>query len=284
MLEKVDLRKRLSKEEYKKRLPVLRDRLFQVQKACWEAKIPIIIVFEGWDAAGKGTTINTLTERLEPRGFQLHAIRGPRTYETHMPWLWRFWQKLPNYGEVAIFDRSWYGRVLVERVEKLTPKKLWRPAYQDIADFERTLADDGYRIVKFFLHISKKEQKKRFKKIEKDPVESWHVEPEDWEHHRRYDEYLEAVEEMLQSTETEWAPWTIIESTDLRFARVKVFETIIARMEEALVARGRALPAAVSGAQPQPRRGLRSPAAGEPAGLPPRIEPAGSLERRAAKG
>jgi len=242
MLEKVDLTKSLSKPEYKARLPYQRNRLYDLQKACWDAGIPSVIVFEGWDAAGKGTSINLLTQRLDPRGFKLYPIQAPRTFETHLPWLWRFWQKLPNYGQMAIFDRSWYGRVLVERMEGLTPEAEWRKAYQDIVDFERTVADDGYVICKFFLHISKKEQKKRFKKLEQDPLESWHVQPEDWEHHRKYDEYLVAYEEMLERTETEWGPWTIVEATDRYWARAKIFETIIPRLEEALRKRGKPLP------------------------------------------
>jgi polyphosphate kinase 2 (PPK2 family) len=249
MLEKVDLTKSLSKQEYKAHLPYLRNRLYDLQKACWDAGIPSVIVFEGWDAAGKGTSINLLTQRLDPRGFKLYPIQAPRTFETHLPWLWRFWQKLPNYGQMAIFDRSWYGRVLVERSEGLTPEAEWHKAYQDIVDFERTLADDGYVICKFFLHISKKEQKKRFKKLEQDPLESWHVQPEDWEHHRKYDEYLVAYEEMLERTETEWGPWTIVEATDRYWALTKIFETITHRLEEALQKRGKPLPP-----EPPPKR------------------------------
>ena len=227
MLEKVDLSKKLSKKEYKAHLPHLRERLYDLEKACWDANIPSVIVFEGWDAAGKGTSINLLTQRLDPRGFKLHAIQEARTHEKHMPWLWRFWLKLPNYGEMAIFDRSWYGRVLVERVEGLTPRREWRKAYRDIEDFERTIADDGYVLVKFWLHISREEQRRRFKLLEKDPLRSWHVTDEDWGHHRKYDEYLLAVEEMLERTETEWGPWTIVEAHDRWWARVKVFDTII---------------------------------------------------------
>ena len=144
MLEQVDLSKRLSKRAYKARMPALRDRLYDLQMACWDAEIPTMILFEGWDAAGKGTSINKLTQRLDPRGFKLYAIREARTYEKMMPWLWRFWLKLPNYGQMAIFDRSWYGRVLVERVEELTPAEEWRRAYQDIVDLEHVLADDGH--------------------------------------------------------------------------------------------------------------------------------------------
>lgn len=242
MLEQVDLSKRLSKREYKERFPALRDRLYDLQKACWDAEIPSVILFEGWDAAGKGTSINLLSQRLDPRGFKLYAIREARTYETHMPWLWRFWIKLPNYGQMAIFDRSWYGRVMVERVEGLTPEVEWRKAYQDIADFERTLADDGYVICKFFLHISAQEQRRRFKKLAKDPLESWHVQPEDWEHHRKYDEYVLAIEEMLARTDTEWGRWVIVEATNRRWARVKIFTTLVQNLETALLDHGLELP------------------------------------------
>jgi polyphosphate kinase 2 (PPK2 family) len=242
MLEKIDLNKKLSKIEYKKTMPRLRNRLYDLQKACWDAKVPSVIVFEGWDAAGKGTSINVLTQRLDPRGFKLHAIQGPRTFETHMPWLWRFWLKLPNYGEMGIFDRSWYGRVGVERVEGFTPESQWRRGYRDIVDFERTIADDGYIVVKFFLHISKNEQKKRFKNLEKDPLESWHVQQEDWEHHKKYEDYVIAYEEMFERTDTEWGPWTIVEGTDRRWARVKFFSTIIFRLEEGLKERGLPIP------------------------------------------
>jgi polyphosphate kinase 2 (PPK2 family) len=133
---------------------------------------------------------------------------------------------------MAIFDRSWYGRVLVERVEGLTPKREWEKAYQDIVDFEQTIAADGYILVKFWLHISEQEQRRRFEKLEADPFKSWQVTDEDWDHHRKYDQYLIAVEEMLERTETEWGPWTIIEATNRRWARVKIFQTIIDRLSD----------------------------------------------------
>jgi AMP-polyphosphate phosphotransferase len=243
MLEKVDLTRCLSKEEYRQRWPALRTHLYDLQNACWEAGIPSAVVFEGWDAAGKGTTINKLTQRLDPRGFKLYPIQAPRTHELHMPWLWRFWLKTPARGEMAIFDRSWYGRVLVERVEKLTPRKEWEQAYQDIVDFERTLTASGVVLVKFFLHIRKKEQKKRFRKLEKDPLLAWKVQKEDWKHHKKYRKYRKAVEEMLQRTDTEWGPWTIIEATDKRWSQVRVVETMIRGLEEALRAQGKDVPA-----------------------------------------
>jgi polyphosphate kinase 2 (PPK2 family) len=238
MLEKVALDKKISKNEYKTRLSQLQQQLYDIQKTSWDADIATVILFEGWDAAGKGTSINLLTRRLDPRGFKVYPIREARTYEKAHPWLWRFWRKLPNYGEMAIFDRTWYGRVLVERVEGLTPEKEWRRAYRDIVEFERQIADDGYVIVKYWLHISKKEQERRFKSIEKDPLDWWRVTQEDWDHHKKYDEYLLAVEEMLERTETEYGPWTIVEATDRRWTRVKIFETITNAMKEALQERG----------------------------------------------
>lgn len=234
MLEKVDLSLKVRKKEYKKRITGLQDRLYRLQKATWDANLPVVIIFEGWDAAGKGTSIQTLTARLDPRGFKLYPIREARTYEKKRPWLWRYWLKTPARGEIAIFDRSWYGRVLVERVEGFVPDIDWRRGYRDIVDFEHALADDSTLIIKFFLHISRKEQKKRFKRLLQDPLSAWKVEPEDWEHHAKYDEYVLAIEEMLERTDTEWGPWTIVEATDRRHTRLKIFKTIVTRLEDRL--------------------------------------------------
>lgn len=234
MLEKVDLGKKTKKKAYKRLMPVLRDQLYAYQKACWDAQVPVIILFEGWDASGKGTSIQKLTARLDPRGFKLYPIRAARTFEKNRPWLWRFWMKLPGRGEWSIFDRSWYGRVLVERVEKLIPESEWRRAYRDIVDFERVLADDGYLIAKFFLHISREEQRRRFEKLSQNPLDAWHVVPEDWEHHRQYDTWLLAYEEMFERTDSEWGPWTLVEATDRRSTHLKIFQTLIAALEERL--------------------------------------------------
>src|ERR1017187_9486754 len=163
------------KEASTRILPTLQGRLYDLEKACWDHGAPTVILFEGWDASGKGTTISALTQRLDPRGFKLYPITAPRTYELQRPWLWRFWLKVPNRGEMVIYDHSWYGRVLEERVERTVPEKVWRQAYRDIVDFERMLADDGATILKFFFHIGKKEQKERFETIEKDPLEAWRV-------------------------------------------------------------------------------------------------------------
>lgn len=242
MLEKVDLNLTLDKAEYQALTSGLQRRLTDLQKACWRAEIPTIIVFEGWDASGKGSSVQLLTRRLDPRGFTLYAIQAPRPHEQHVPWLWRFWQRIPAYGEIAIFDRSWYGRVLVERVEGFTPEELWRRAYRDIVNFERLLADDGFTIIKFFLHISKAEQARRFRQLEADPLTSWYVQPEDWEHHAKYHAYVTAIEEMLERTDTEWGPWTIVEATDRRWTRFRILSTLVARLEAALRARGLPVP------------------------------------------
>ena len=234
MLENINLKRKLSREEYKKALPAVQHRLYDLEKACWDHGVPTAIVFEGWDAAGKGTAIAALTQRLDPRGFKLYPITAPRTYEQQRPWLWRFWLKVPNRGEMVIFDRSWYFRVLDERVERTIPEKAWRQAYRDIVEFERMLADDGAVIVKFFLHISKKEQRERFRAIQADPLEAWRVSDEDWARHKKYGEYVAAIEEMLELTESEFAPWTIVEATSKWYARKRIFDTIVAALERRL--------------------------------------------------
>ncbi len=234
MLENINLEKKLSRAEYKRVMPGRQHRLYDLEKACWDHGIPSIILFEGWDASGKGTAISALTQRLDPRGFKLYPITAPRTFEQQRPWLWRFWLKVPNRGEMVIFDRSWYYRVLDDRVEETVPEKSWRDAYRDITDFERMLADDGTVILKFFLHISKKEQKRRFRAIEKDPLEAWRVTDDDWARHKKYDEYLTAADEMLELTESEFAPWTTVEATSKWYARNKIFETIVAALEKRL--------------------------------------------------
>jgi polyphosphate kinase 2 (PPK2 family) len=234
MLENINLKEKVAREEYKRILPSLQGRLYDLEKACWDLRVPSVIVFEGWDASGKGTTIAALTQRLDPRGFKLYPITAPRTYEQQRPWLWRFWLKVPNRGEMLIFDHSWYGRVLEERVERSIPQKQWRQAYGDIVEFERTLADDGAIILKFFLHIGKKEQKRRFQAIEADPLEAWRVTEADWARNKKYRRYLAATEEMLELTDSDYAPWTIVQATSKWYARKKVFETIIGALEKRL--------------------------------------------------
>lgn len=234
MLENVNLKKHLSRKEYKGVVSGLQQRLAELEKACWDQGVPSVIVFEGWDASGKGTAISAITQRMDPRGFKLYPITAPRTHDRQKPWLWRFWLKVPNRGEMAIFDGSWYRRLFQDRVEGVISEKEIVGVARDIVEFERMLADDGSVILKFFLHISRKTQKKRFEAIERDPLESWRVTKEDWARHRKYDEYLTGAEDMLERTDTEYAPWTIVEATSKWYARRKVSETIIRAIEERL--------------------------------------------------
>lgn len=249
MLETLDLDKKVAKDAYDKSFPELRDHLRELQRATFEAKIPVLILFEGWDAAGKGDTIQKLVERLDPRGVKVHPVSAPLPEEQLRPFLWRFWRNIPGRGEMAVFDRSWYGRVMVERVDRLIAPKDWQSAYNEIVQFERMLTDDGTVVVKIWLHISEKEQKKRFKEIAKSKYDSWKVTKEDWEHHKRYDAYLKAAEEMLERTSTAYAPWTIVEATDKRYRLIKVFKTVADAIETALQAKGEVV---------KPRRAARA--------------------------
>lgn len=234
MLDDVDLSLALSKRAYKYIHPFQRERLYELQKMAYETGLSSVIVFEGWDAAGKGTTIQELTNRLDPRGFKVHPIQAPRTEEQEYPWLWRFWMKIPRQKQIAIFDRSWYGRLTIERVEELTPIPDWIRAYEEINEFERTLADDGTVFIKFWLHISRKEQLRRFLLLSSDPLTNWQVTAEDWERHRKYSDYLAAVHDMLENTHTPYAPWTITPSTDKNFRIYQVFKVVIDTLETAL--------------------------------------------------
>jgi len=240
MLELIDLDKKIPKALYQQVFAEMETRLGECQRAAQAAGVPVVIVFEGWDAAGKGTIINRLTQALDPRGFKVHPISAPTETERLHPWMWRFWAALPAGGNFAVFDRSWYGRVLTERIEGLVPKNQWKQAYEDIEQFERQLADDGTVIVKFWLHISKPQQRRRFKRLEKNAATAWKVGKQEWRHHRDYDQWTEVVEEMLQRTGTAYAPWTVVEATQGRFARVKVFETVTRAIEDELDRRSRA--------------------------------------------
>lgn len=234
MLDSLDLSLALPRKSFKNVQKEMLDRLFELSELVYEQKRPVIVVFEGWDAAGKGTTIRRLTERLDARGYKVLSTQAPRTHEMQKPWLWRFWMNIPRYGQIAIFDRSWYGRVLIERVEGLTPIPEWIAAYEEINQFERTLAHDGTVFVKFWLHISKAEQLRRFLELSQQPENAWRVTAEDWEHHRKYEEYLAAVRDMLANTSTPYAPWSPIAATDREYRLYAVLRTLLERLETAL--------------------------------------------------
>ncbi len=238
MLEIVNLKTKLEPRKYQQVFPKLQEKLRRLQYEARDAKIATVIALEGWDGSGRGNIIKHLTARLDPRLFRIYRGTPPTELELRYHFLWRYQIHLPNYGEMALFDHSWYGRVLVERVDKLVKKKLWREAYEQINQLERLLADDGQVLVKFWLHISQKEQKKRFKEYEEDPKLAWKVTKEYRRHHHQYKKWVKAVEEMLLKTDSPYAPWTIVEANDLRSARVKVFQTLVTRFEKALEQKG----------------------------------------------
>ncbi|MGB3860674.1 MAG: hypothetical protein WBE11_19600 [Candidatus Aminicenantaceae bacterium] len=232
MLEFVDLKKTINKSEYKPASTKLEQKLGALQRDLKNHKIPILFLFEGWDAAGKGTLINRLTLAFDPRGFKVYPILPPNEEERMRPFLWRFWRKLPERGEMAIFDRSWSGRLIEDRVEKTIKGKILLNAYKEINSFERQLSNDGYLILKFFLHISKKEQKRRFKDFADNPATQWRVTERDWEHHEQYEKYIQYYEEMLTKTDTDFAPWNIVGAHDRRFATLQIFTTAVESIQK----------------------------------------------------
>ena len=231
MLEKVDLTKRVSKEDYKEKMPQLEAKLGRLQRECKALGIPIMIVFEGFGAAGKGLQIGRLIQSMDPRGFEVHPIKNETEEEQMHPFMWRFWTKTPAKGRIVIFDGSWYRRVLIDRFEKRTKNKELADAFHSINSFEEQLADDGTLIIKLFLDIDKKEQKKRFEKLAKNKETAWRVTQGDKERNAHYDEYAAMMEDMLFKTDTDYAPWTIIESMDKRFATLKIYTSVITAME-----------------------------------------------------
>ena len=232
MLEKVDLSKKLSKEEYKEKMSHLETRIGQLQRECKALKIPIMIVFEGFGAAGKGLQIGRLIQSMDPRGFHVFPIKNETEEERMHPFLWRFWTKTPEKGRIAIYDGSWYRRALIDRFEKRTKEKELPEAFHSINSFEKQLTDDGTVIIKLFLDISRKEQKKRFEKFQKNRETAWRVTQGDLERNAKYNEYAAMMEDMLFKTDTDYAPWTIIEATDRRFATVKIYTTVIKAMAD----------------------------------------------------
>jgi len=264
MLEKVDLSLTVSRIAYKRRIAQLQERLYDLVHAAFQRRIPAMIVFEGWAAAGKGGTINVLTERLDPRGVRVVPISPPRSSEMRYPWMWRYWQKIPAYGQMVIYDTSWYRRVLTDRVGKAVKKSAWKEAYQDIVEFESMLGAEGTLIRKFWLQISKKEQSRRFKKLLASPLTAWQVAGEDAAQHKGYERYASAVEEMLARTDFPHAPWIIVEATDRYHTRIKVFEEIVRAFEDRLAAHvppSRQPSGKAAAAAPKARKVAKSPLA-----------------------
>jgi polyphosphate kinase 2 (PPK2 family) len=225
----------LDSDEYKRILKEYQLKLLERQLVLKEKKRSLIVVIEGPDAAGKGGAIKRIVERLDPRLTRVYSIIKPTPEEHHHHYLWRFWNKLPSYGHLAIFDRSWYGRVLVERVEGFATEAEWKRAYREINEFERHLVDDGAGLVKLYFHISKEEQLERFKRREADPYKHWKITDEDWRNRKHWKEHNEAAEEMFERTHTGHAPWKIVPANFKWYARVQAVKAVhkcIARLTE----------------------------------------------------
>jgi AMP-polyphosphate phosphotransferase len=231
-LEKLEHRQ-ISSDDYKKRLKAAQLKLLGWQRKMAESKSTVIIALEGPDAAGKGGAIKRIVEKLDPRLLKVHSIVKPSLEENQRHYMWRFWNKLPPYGQIVIFDRSWYGRVLVERVEGFCSEADWKRAYREINEFERQLMDDGALLVKLYLFISKDEQLKRFKARESDPYKHWKISDEDWRNRRHWKENVEAAEDMLAQTSTERAPWRVFGANYKWHTRVGAVEAIVDAIEKA---------------------------------------------------
>ena len=247
-LDDLDLNLKLSREEEAIRLATCQTRLLQLRLTLGgligDQGIgpPLLVVFEGWDASGKGGAIKRLVAPLDPRHVRVKQFAAPTYDEKRHHWLARFWEPLPGWGGMAVFDRSYYGRVLVERVEGFAERPAWKRAYEEIRDFERTLAAEGTIIVKFWLHISSSEQLTRFKRRASDPLRTWKLTDEDWRNRKRRRAYTRAVEDMVAETDTEFAPWTLVEGNSKRYARVRVVESVIAATEDGMRRHGIKLP------------------------------------------
>ncbi len=232
-LRDVDLSPTISDEEYKAELKRLQGRLSELHNVIYRKKIPVILCYEGWDAAGKGGNIRRVAYPLDPRGFDVHPIASPEPHELNRQFLWRFWTRLPRSGHICIFDRTWYGRVMVERLEGFCTEKDWKRAYNEINEFERQLTDWGAVLLKFWIHIDQDTQLARFTERQNTPEKQWKITEEDWRNREKWPQYEEAVDEMLQKTSTENAPWFIIESNDKHYARIKALKIIVSQLEKA---------------------------------------------------
>lgn len=251
-LDDVDLSKRLSREEETELLDRHGKRMMQLRLVMAgllddgagrrDAGPPLCVVLEGWDASGKGGAIKRLVGPLDPRHVRVATYAAPSPDEKRHHFLHRFWPALPGWGGMAVLDRSWYGRVLVERVEELTPEKRWRQAYEEINSFERSQWDEGMVLVKLWMHISEDEQLKRFERRQADPLKAWKLTPDDWRNRGLRPLYEQALEDMLEHCDTTWAPWHVIPAESKRYGRVAVLEATIAAAEEGMRRHGMELP------------------------------------------
>ncbi len=224
----------LEREEYKKELKHLQKKLFRLENLMYQARIPLIIMYEGWDAAGKGGNIKRVAQALDARAYTIYPSPAPTKPELAHPHLWRYWTRLPKAGHVGMYDRSWYGRVLVERVEEITPPTRWAQGYDEINEFEHDLVDWGAILLKFWVDVSEEEQLARFEARENDPAKQWKITPDDWRNREKYPQYKSAIDDMFRLTSTTYAPWLVLESDDKRYARIKALRIITDALEERL--------------------------------------------------
>lgn len=232
ILDGLDLSKSLTREEYEKRLKKVQERLTKMHNSLYAKRIPVVIAFEGQDAAGKGGAIKRLTKCLDPRGYDVCPTPAPNAVERQYHHLWRFWTRLPKDGHIAVFDRTWYGRLMVERIEGFNTEKEWKRAFKELNEFEECLNDHGTVILKFWLQIDKDEQERRFNDRMNTPEKQWKITDEDWRNREKWDMYKVAVDEMILKTSTSYAPWHVIEANSKYYARVKILEIIADRLEE----------------------------------------------------
>ena len=236
MLGTIDLSVSLTRDEYVRDLLRYQLKLQSLAYQLYVQKRPLVIVYEGWDAGGKGGNIKRITEKLDPRGYEVYSIAAPQGEDKTHHYLWRFWRRLrpPDEKQILVFDRSWYGRVMVERLEGFCTEEEWRRAYREINEFERQLVDFGTILVKFWIHISKDEQLNRFQARQETPYKAWKLTDEDWRNRQKWDSYEEAVNDMLLKTSTLTAPWTIVEGNCKWYARVKALRTLVDRLTDEL--------------------------------------------------
>jgi polyphosphate kinase 2 (PPK2 family) len=227
MLETLDLTRKLSRAAYVRELTARQIQLRELGYQIYLRKRPVVILFEGWDAAGKGGAIKRITEKLDPRGYVVYPIASPQGEDKTRHYLYRFWRRLPERGQIAIFDRSWYGRVMVERVEGFCTGEAWERAYKEINSFERQLQDFGTIVAKFWIHISRDEQLRRFKERKATGYKEWKLTDEDWRNRKKWRLYEQAVEEMLVKTSTRTAPWRLVEGNDKYWARARVLSKLV---------------------------------------------------------
>ncbi len=234
VLKGVDLSLDLSPEEYKEKRKKLQKRLSKLHNKMYLQRVPVILAFEGWDAGGKGGAIKRITQCMDPRGYEVVPIASPNDTEKAHHYLWRFWEKFPKDGHMAIFDRTWYGRVLVERIEGFAKEEEWKRAYSEINAMEAHLVNEGAIVLKFWMHIDKDEQERRFKQRQETPEKQWKITDEDWRNRAKWGEYEKAVDEMIVRTSTQEAPWYIIEANSKLYARIKVLEIVVEALEAVL--------------------------------------------------